>query len=507
MRFAIALPTHADSWRVVRRAEQLGFHRAWFYDTQMLSADPFVAMAAAALKNKNPAGDGIDPIDLIAAVAANAFASPNKLAPGRIDFGVGTGFTGQPGDGTVQHRGRRARHEHGEGGEQGVGVDAGRQAAAGECAPRTEDAEHQPRAHPDPPRAQMESHAHNRGDADDDQGRGRHAVALEARQLDELHVPPTVRDSVLERAARLGQDARAVLQAAAVLTDPAGEPTLTAVAGFSSGRARAGLAEVLACGLLAEDKRYLVSFRHLLAARAIYDEIPSPRRRDIHLRAAQALEKQTPLPLAQLARHFREAGDTAKWAQYAEQAADLALTSGDQATAAALLHDLLTNVASPACSVLRLTRKTPLWAFTGYIPLNDLARKLRAVLGGASLTSSERAEICFQLGRILLQAGEYDAGAAELERAIPGLAHRPVDAAHAMIKLGWPSRTRSTAQVHRRWLDRALAAAASTSIPDMDRLALLVDHATGLLDLGEEQDGRRPPRSQKVLPLLRKCRR
>jgi hypothetical protein len=50
MQFAIAIPTDADSWRVVRRAEELGFARAWFYDTQMLSADPFVAMAAAALK-------------------------------------------------------------------------------------------------------------------------------------------------------------------------------------------------------------------------------------------------------------------------------------------------------------------------------------------------------------------------------------------------------------------------------------------------------------------------
>src|SRR5215471_13697298 len=50
MQFAIAIPTDAHSWRVVRRAEELGFARAWFYDTQMLSADPFVAMAAAAVK-------------------------------------------------------------------------------------------------------------------------------------------------------------------------------------------------------------------------------------------------------------------------------------------------------------------------------------------------------------------------------------------------------------------------------------------------------------------------
>jgi 5,10-methylenetetrahydromethanopterin reductase len=48
--FAIAIPTDADSWRVVRSAEELGFARAWFYDTQMLSADPFVAMAVAAIR-------------------------------------------------------------------------------------------------------------------------------------------------------------------------------------------------------------------------------------------------------------------------------------------------------------------------------------------------------------------------------------------------------------------------------------------------------------------------
>src|SRR5437763_10940834 len=95
MRFAIAIPTDADSWRVVRRAEELGFARAWFYDTQMLSADPFVAMAAAALKTTQiRLGTGVlIPSNRIAPVTANAFASLNKLAPGRIDFGVGTGFT------------------------------------------------------------------------------------------------------------------------------------------------------------------------------------------------------------------------------------------------------------------------------------------------------------------------------------------------------------------------------------------------------------------------------
>jgi hypothetical protein len=44
MNFGIALATAADSWRMAQRAEELGFTHAWFYDTQMLSADCFVAM-------------------------------------------------------------------------------------------------------------------------------------------------------------------------------------------------------------------------------------------------------------------------------------------------------------------------------------------------------------------------------------------------------------------------------------------------------------------------------
>jgi 5,10-methylenetetrahydromethanopterin reductase len=97
MQFGIAIPTAADSWRLVRRAEELGFSNAWFFDTQMLSADPFVAMAAAAMKTgKIRLGTGVlIPSNRIAPVAANALASLNKLAPGRIDFGVSTGFTGR----------------------------------------------------------------------------------------------------------------------------------------------------------------------------------------------------------------------------------------------------------------------------------------------------------------------------------------------------------------------------------------------------------------------------
>jgi 5,10-methylenetetrahydromethanopterin reductase len=97
MDFGIGIASASDSWKVAQRAEELGFTHAWFYDTQMITADPFVAMAAAAMKTtKIRLGTGVlIPSNRIAAVTANAFASLNKLAPGRIDFGVGTGFTGR----------------------------------------------------------------------------------------------------------------------------------------------------------------------------------------------------------------------------------------------------------------------------------------------------------------------------------------------------------------------------------------------------------------------------
>ena len=95
MDFGIALPTAADFWKVTKEAEEFGFTHAWFYDTQMLSADCFVAMGAAAVNTKRiRLGTGVlVPSNRIAPVAANALATLNQLAPGRIDFGVGTGFT------------------------------------------------------------------------------------------------------------------------------------------------------------------------------------------------------------------------------------------------------------------------------------------------------------------------------------------------------------------------------------------------------------------------------
>ena len=304
------------------------------------------------------------------------------------------------------------------------------------------------------------------------------------RSVDDIAVPVTIRDGVLERSRRLSADARAVLAAAAVLTDPASEPTLRAVAGLPAGRTATALAEVLRCGLLGEDRHGTISFRHVLACRAVYEAISPPERRQLHGRAGQALERQPCPPIAQLTRHFREAGEAAAWCGYAEQAADLALAAGDEGTALTLLQDVLVSSDLPASLVIRLIKKMPFGSFTQQAQLRDLARTLRAVLDVGVPDLDEEADVRMLLGRVLLVITEREEGRAEVERVIEQLPPNSVEAARAAIILGWPTATTWPASAHRKWLDRA--ADLSASMPPADRLNLTVERASALLMLGEE---------------------
>jgi 5,10-methylenetetrahydromethanopterin reductase len=93
--FGVGIASGVDGFKVAERAEALGFTHAWFYDTQMLCADVFVSMALAAVRTRRIqlATGVLVPTNRIAPAAANGFATLLKLAPGRIAFGVGTGFT------------------------------------------------------------------------------------------------------------------------------------------------------------------------------------------------------------------------------------------------------------------------------------------------------------------------------------------------------------------------------------------------------------------------------
>jgi 5,10-methylenetetrahydromethanopterin reductase len=97
MEFGIFIPPVADTWKTVQRAEELGYSKAWFYDAHLLNSELFVAMTAAAINTRriHLCTGVLIPSNRIAPVAASALATLNALAPGRIEMGISTGFTGR----------------------------------------------------------------------------------------------------------------------------------------------------------------------------------------------------------------------------------------------------------------------------------------------------------------------------------------------------------------------------------------------------------------------------
>jgi DNA-binding CsgD family transcriptional regulator/tetratricopeptide (TPR) repeat protein len=310
-------------------------------------------------------------------------------------------------------------------------------------------------------------------------------------ELDEIEVPPTIRDAVLERVRRLGGPAKAVLRAAAVLADPTTVPKLAAVTELATEGAQAGMTEALASGMLVEDRGSRLRFRHALAGRAVYDAIPVSERGALHRRAATILKATGAGEAATLARHFREAGDTGAWAEHAERAADAALASGDESSAARLLHELISGARLDAATVVRLMRKLPFGCLRSGTDFDPLLRALRAAARREDLAIPLRGEVRYQLGRILLTIDQFGAAHAELERAIGDLEQcAPVRAAEAMAAEamavfrmpygeGPPSAT-----LYER-LRRVEAA--SAGLPPLDQLRITVVRATVLLAMGQTE--------------------
>jgi 5,10-methylenetetrahydromethanopterin reductase len=88
---AMATPDHALV------AEQLGYRRAWFYDSPALYPDVWATMARAAERTDRIglASGVLIPSLRHPMVTAAALAMLEELAPGRVTMGVGTGFTGR----------------------------------------------------------------------------------------------------------------------------------------------------------------------------------------------------------------------------------------------------------------------------------------------------------------------------------------------------------------------------------------------------------------------------
>lgn len=311
----------------------------------------------------------------------------------------------------------------------------------------------------------------------------------ERRDEVDLDVPPLVRDAVLERASSLSPAAQQVLRSAAVLSDSVDVDTIIAVSDLTMSQARRAIAEAVSSGLLGEDPSGLVAFRHVLAAKAMYDALSALERRALHRLAGQALENVRPQPVARLVSHFRKANDVGSWALYGELAAEMAISAGDDSTGVVLLTELVNAVELPLRTRSRLAKRLAGAEVFRRSVDGALVRRvidtLRLIVGAEGMNARDIAEIRSPLGRLLMQRADFEAGRAELELAIPDLTHDPVESTRAMVFLGHPYGSTWHASKHIDWLRKA-AEMQPDSMSDSDKMTLSVDRMTTLLLLGEE---------------------
>ena len=97
MKISFASPTTLDSPEHVALAEELGYERAWLYDTPQQSPDVWMMLALAAQRTERI---GLGPGVLVPSlrhpmVNAAATAALVALAPDRVAVAFGTGFSGR----------------------------------------------------------------------------------------------------------------------------------------------------------------------------------------------------------------------------------------------------------------------------------------------------------------------------------------------------------------------------------------------------------------------------
>ena len=97
MKVSCAFPTTMSSPEDIRIAEEIGYERAWLYDTPQQSPDVWMSLAMAAGRTSRI---GLGPGVLVPSLRhpmtnAAATATLAGLAPGRVAVSFGTGFTGR----------------------------------------------------------------------------------------------------------------------------------------------------------------------------------------------------------------------------------------------------------------------------------------------------------------------------------------------------------------------------------------------------------------------------
>ncbi|MFC8899368.1 LuxR C-terminal-related transcriptional regulator [Streptomyces cinereoruber] len=301
----------------------------------------------------------------------------------------------------------------------------------------------------------------------------------------EVGVPVRVRRELARRCAPLGEDARRVVEAAAVLGLAVPVDVLAEVADLAPERAEEAVEACVRRSVLRADGPCPV-FRHPLDRRAALAFLSGPRLARLSLRAARALRRNGggPPPLADLARLYAAAGRVREALRCLVAAADRAAAAGDYATATGLYTRAVAGdprAEGRIRTVAKLARTAQL-ARAG----EPVVAAVRRVLDEDDPPPRLRGEIRLHLSVVLRnQSGGALDSLNEVARAIPDLeASDPQTAARAMAVAAIPSIKGWPVERHREWLERGEALDGRVADP-VARAAVAANRATALMLLGD----------------------
>ncbi|WP_234323162.1 ATP-binding protein [Streptomyces bikiniensis] len=301
----------------------------------------------------------------------------------------------------------------------------------------------------------------------------------------EVGVPVRVRRELARRCAPLDEDARRVVEAAAVLGLAVPVDVLAEVADLAPERAEEAVDACVRRSVLRAAGPYPV-FRHPLDRRAALAFLSGPRLARLSLRAARALRRNGggPPPLADLARLYAAAGRVREALRCLVAAADRAAAAGDYATATGLYTRAVAEdprAEGRIRTAAKLARTAQL-ARAG----EPVVAAVRRVLDEDDPPPRLRGEIRLHLSVVLRnQSGGALDSLNEVARAVPDLeASDPQTAARAMAVAAIPSIKGWPVERHREWLERGEALDGRVADP-VARAAVAANRATALMLLGD----------------------
>jgi len=237
--------------------------------------------------------------------------------------------------------------------------------------------------------------------------RGERASSLESLSIDA--VPRSLYSSLMARLDRLSSG-KEIAQIAAVIGREFRFDLVQKVSNLPAGQLEAGLAELARADVIvADDGAPFVncSFKHALVQDAAYASMVRERRRAIHLRVAEQIEKDTTGDVKEpelIARHFAEAGSPDRAIDYYQKAAESATGRVALAEMVNHLRNGLRQIARLPESPERNRRELTLQLMLGQALIDSKGGNTEAVR-----ETFERArELCFMLDEIKLLPAVYD---------------------------------------------------------------------------------------------------